>query len=76
MRWATGFLIPTRLLLDAISNNRTISLPELADRFMVTHEFLMQKLKFMSKQNGVWDLDCKTALYLYNFPSVYIYEKI
>jgi Zn-dependent peptidase ImmA (M78 family) len=76
IKWAIDFLIPTRLLLDVIVENKAVSLQELADYFMVTQDFLMQKLEFMSKKNGIWDLDGKTALYLYNFPSVYIYEKI
>ncbi len=76
IRWAADFLIPTRSLLGNIRENKTASLLQLEDHFMVTQELLMQKLEFMSKQNGIWDLDGKTALYLYNFPSVYIYEKI
>lgn len=76
MRWATDFLIPTELLLDTIRINKTVTLPELSDCFMVTYDFLKQKFEFMSRQSGIWDLDCKTSLYLYNFPSVFIYEKI
>ena len=29
MRWATDFLIPTKLLLDTIRTNKTVTLPEL-----------------------------------------------
>jgi len=76
MRWATDFLVPTWALLEVIKNKHVTSLPDLADYFMVTQEFLMQKLEFMSKQNGVWNLDGKRSLYLYSFPSVYIHEKI
>lgn len=76
MKWATGFLVPTGMLLGFLREQKLLSLANLTDRFMVTPEFMMQKLEFMSKQNLVWDLDGKRSLYLGNFPGVHIYEKI
>ncbi len=76
LRWATDFLVPTEMLLEALKNNLVTSLSDLSEYFMVTQDFLLQKLEFMSKQNGIWDLDGKRSLYLYGFPSVYIHEKI
>ena len=76
LKWATDFMIPTQMLLDFLKEHKQPTIIELSDYFNVTEDFLMRKLEFMSKQNSVWDIDGKKSLYLVNFPSVHIYEKI
>ncbi len=76
LHWATDFLIPTKMLLSELKKNNSPSLKNISDQFFVTEDFMMRKLEFMSNQNCEWDIDGKRILYLYNFPSVHIFEKI
>lgn len=76
LRWATDFIIPTDKLLNVIKKCIQPTIDFLVDEFQVTYGFMLQKLEFMSKQNCIWDLDGKRSLYLGNFPSVHIYERI
>ena len=76
LKWATDFLIPTGMLLDFLKEQNQLAVTELVDYFNVTQEFFMQKLEFMAKQNCIWDIDSKRYLYMLNFPTVHIYEKI
>jgi len=62
------------MLLETISNTATLSLHNIADYFYVTDKFLMQKLKFLSKQKPIWKLDENKYLCLYMLHSVYIYN--
>ncbi len=76
IRWAINFVIPTTELIDLLKRTKHPDIKDLEDYFFVTHEFLMQKFYFMSKQNCIWDIDGKRSLYLYRYPSVHIFEKI
>ncbi len=76
IRWAVDFLVPTSALLYAVSRGKVESIEDMAEYFCVTEEFILQKLEFMSKKNGLWHLDGKRYLYLLNFPSIHIYEKM
>ncbi len=76
MKWATDFLLPTDKVLEAFRRNLADSIPEMAELFCVTEEFFLHKMDFMSKRNSIWPLDGNRSLYLYDFPSVWVYEKI
>jgi len=76
LKWATEFIVPTEKLLESLKEFKLPSIDMLVDQFQVTYDFMLQKLEFMSKQNCIWDIDSKRSLYLLNFPSIHIYEKI
>ena len=76
LKWATNFLIPTDALLDAIRSKDILTMDEFIDDFYITHEFMMHKLEFMSKKQGMWSLGDDRYLYLYNLPSVHIFNSI
>jgi Zn-dependent peptidase ImmA (M78 family) len=76
LRWATDFIIPTDMLLDTIKDQSQPTITQLVNHFQVTQTFMMQKLEFMLKQNCIWDIDSKRSLYLLNYPSIHIYERI
>lgn len=75
LKWAANFLIPTGMLLDALKSKIVSSLQELVDYFSVSIELIMRKIEFMARQRPIWDIDTNRYLYLYNYPSVHIYEK-
>jgi len=64
------------MLLETISNTATLSLHDIADYFYVTDKFLMQKLKFLSKQKPIWKLDGDKYLCLNKLPYIYIYNTL
>lgn len=76
LRWATDFMVPTGMLIDSLREWLQPSFDGLVEYFQVTNQFMLHKLEFMSKQNCLWDIDGKRNLYLANFPSVHIYERI
>ncbi|WHH58257.1 ImmA/IrrE family metallo-endopeptidase [Petroclostridium sp. X23] len=76
LKWATDFLIPTSKVLDVLRDKLATSFSQLADYFLVTQDFLLQKFKFMARKNPIWDIDDIRYLYLYNLPSIHIFEKI
>lgn len=75
LKWATNFLVPTEELLEVIKNSVSTSLNELADYFFVTKEFIDTKFKFMAKMKPIWELSDTKLLYLYKYPSIFVYDK-
>jgi Zn-dependent peptidase ImmA (M78 family) len=76
LRWATDFLIPSQMIIEALKTRAVNTFSELVDYFYVTKEFLMYKLEFMSKENSVWHIDSHRNLYLHKLPSVYIFDSL
>lgn len=75
LRWAVNFLVPTELLLSVIKDRLVSTLEEIADFFVVTEEFIIHKLEFMSKEKLYWEIDETKYLVLSNLPSIHIYNK-
>jgi Zn-dependent peptidase ImmA (M78 family) len=75
LRWAVDFLIPSKTILEAMEKQSLHSICDLENYFMVTREFLMQKLEFMSKENPLWRIDNRRSMCLYHLPSIFIFDK-
>lgn len=56
-RWAVDFLIPTGLLLYLRHQNPDISVKDISDAFLVTEDFVYEKLYLLSIKRRKWDMD-------------------
>lgn len=56
-QWATDFLIPTGLLFYLFIHNPGVSVKEISDVFLVTEDFVFEKLYLLSIKNLDWDMN-------------------
>lgn len=71
-RWALEYLIKTNDLLNHISLNRSSTISSLSEHFVVTEEFMVNKLKLMAVKQHYYYLCDNHFLCLQNLPSIYI----
>lgn len=72
MKWATDYLIDTDLLISYLTDHTLSKIPDIADHFQVTENFVLQKFEFMKRKEEYWKLRDQVYLCLARLPSIFI----
>lgn len=71
LKWATEYLLPLEKLKPAFLKMHYRKIDSVTEELEVPHDFLLARLKFLSRQFDFINLDKKTMLLLTTFPNVY-----
>lgn len=71
LKWATEYILPLDKLKDAFIKMHYRKIDNIYDELEVPRDFLLARLKFLSRQYDFIELDEKVKLLLTTFPSVY-----
>lgn len=72
LRWASKVVIPDHELLDYIADHIDAKLEDLIEYFVVTEEFMLKKLYYMSIKQPYYEVCDNHYLCLTELPSIYI----
>lgn len=73
LKWATEYLLPLDEMISAIKKVG-LKTDELSDFLGVTHEFLLERFKFLAKKQHYIKIHDDVFIALTNLPNIYLYK--